>query len=213
MTSRVAAVVFRLFFAALSLFAVGTQLFTVHIPNGYDVVNFFVYFTNLSNILISVVFIVGAIRLIRGRTDPSASDVAIRGAATVYIAFVGIVFNTLLADTDLGDLIPWVNVIVHIVVPIAGVLDWFLWAPKRKLPFTITFWWMIWPAVYSIFSVVRGAITGFYPYPFFNPAVNGGYGGVVGWCAILVVAFFVLAVLVWALGNLRQRGRVDAARL
>lgn len=71
---------------------------------------------------------------------------------------------------------------------------------------------MIWPAVYSIFSVVRGAITGFNPYPFFNPEVNGGYGGVVGWCAVLVVAFFVLAVLVWALGTLRQRGRVDAAK-
>lgn len=212
MTSRVAAIVFRLVFAALSLFAVGWQLFAVHIPKGFDVVNFFVYFTNLSNILISVVFIIGAVRLIRGRTDPSASDVAIRGAATVYIAFVGIVFNTVLADTDLGDLVPWVNLIVHTIIPIAGVLDWFLWAPKRKLPFTITFWWMIWPAVYSIFSIVRGAITGFYPYPFYNPGVQGGYGGVALWCLVLVVAFFVLAVLVWALGNLRQRGRADAAK-
>jgi hypothetical protein len=71
---------------------------------------------------------------------------------------------------------------------------------------------MIWPAVYSIFSIVRGAITGFYPYPFYNPDVQGGYGGVALWCLVLVVAFFVLAVLVWALGNLRQRGRVDAAK-
>ena len=212
MTSRVAAIVFRLVFAALSLFAVGWQLFAVHIPKGFDVVNFFVYFTNLSNILISVVFIIGAVRLIRGRTDPSASDVAIRGAATVYIAFVGIVFNTLLADTDLGDLVPWVNLIVHTIIPIAGVLDWFLWAPKRKLPFTTTFWWMIWPAAYSIFSIVRGAITGFYPYPFYNPDVQGGYGGVALWCLVLVVAFFVLAVLVWGLGTLRQRGRIDAAK-
>jgi hypothetical protein len=212
MTSRVAAIVFRLVFAALSLFAVGWQLFAVHIPKGFDVVNFFVYFTNLSNILISVVFIIGAVRLIRGRTDPSASDVAIRGAATVYIAFVGIVFNTVLADTDLGDLVPWVNLIVHTIIPIAGVLDWFIWAPKRKLPFTITFWWMIWPAVYSIFSIVRGAIIGFYPYPFYNPGAQGGYGGVALWCLVLVVAFFVLAVLVWGLGNLRQRGRIDAAK-
>jgi hypothetical protein len=212
MTSRVAAIVFRLVFAALSLFAVGWQLFAVHIPKGFDVVNFFVYFTNLSNILISVVFIIGAVRLIRGRTDPSASDVAIRGAATVYIAFVGIVFNTVLADTDLGDLVPWVNLIVHTIIPIAGVLDWFIWAPKRKLPFTITFWWMIWPAVYSIFSIVRGAIIGFYPYPFYHPGAQGGYGGVALWCLVLVVAFFVLAVLVWGLGNLRQRGRIDAAK-
>jgi hypothetical protein len=101
---------------------------------------------------------------------------------------------------------------VHTIIPIAGVLDWFIWAPKRKLPFTITFWWMIWPAVYSIFSIVRGAIIGFYPYPFYNPGAQGGYGGVALWCLVLVVAFFVLAVLVWGLGNLRQRGRIDAAK-
>jgi hypothetical protein len=205
MTSRVAAIVFRLVFAALSLTAVGVQFFAVTIPNGHSIVNFFCYFTNLSNIMISIVFIVSAARLISARKDPSDTDVAIRGGVVVYIAFVGIVFNTILADTDLGQLIPWVNVIVHMIIPIAGVVDWVVWAPRRQLSFRIVLWWMIWPAAYAIFSVARGAVDGFYPYPFFNPSVSGGYGGVALWCVVLVVAFFVLAVLVRWIGNLRHR--------
>lgn len=204
MDSRVAAIVFRLVFAALSLTAVGVQFFAVTIPQGHSILNFFCYFTNLSNILISIVFIVSAVRLITKHTEPSASDAAIRGGAVVYIVFVGIVFNTLLADTDLGELIPWVNVIVHMVVPIAGLADWIIWPPRHRLPFRVALWWMIWPAAYSIFSVSRGAVDGFYPYPFFNPAVSGGYGGVALWCLALVVTFFVLAVLVRGVGNLRH---------
>ncbi len=202
MTSRRAAIAFRLFFAALSLTAVIVQL-VVHITKGYSVFNFFTYFTNLSNIMISVVFIVSALRLITDTKAPTQTDTGLRGAAVVYIAFVGIVFNTLLRDVDLGDLLPWVNIVLHFVLPIAGVVDWLIWPPKNRLPFRIVFLWMIWPAVYSIFSVVRGAIDGVYPYPFFNPEASGGYGGVAALCGLMLVGFFALAVAVWAIGNAR----------
>lgn len=203
MTSRTAAIAFRFVFAAASLFAVGYQLFGVHIPKGFNVPNFFTYFTNLSNILISIVFIVTAIRLITNKAAPTQTDTAIRGGAVVYIAFVGIVFNTLLRDVELGDLLPWVNVIVHMIIPIAGVLDWIIWPPKNKLPFRVIWTWMIFPAVYSIFSLIRGAIDGVYPYPFYNPGAVGGYGVVALYCAGLLVGFFVLSLAVWFLGNWR----------
>lgn len=210
MTPRITAIIYRLFFAALSLTAVFVQFFAVTVANGYSIFNFFCYFTNLSNIFISLVFIVSAARLISGRRDPSDTDVALRGGAVVYIVFVGIVFNTILADGDVGDVIPWVNVVVHMIVPVAGLLDWLIWAPRRRLPFRVTLWWMIWPAVYSIFSMVRGATDGFYPYPFYNPSASGGYGGVALWCVVLIIAFFVLALIVWALGNWRHRSIAPA---
>lgn len=72
---------------------------------------------------ISAVFIISAVRLIRDRTDPPESDEAIRGAAVVYIVFVGLEFNTLLREADLGELLPWVNAIVHFAMPIAGLVD------------------------------------------------------------------------------------------
>lgn len=208
MKNRAAAVVFRFVFAALALFAVAVQFFAVTVPKGQSVVNFFSYFTNLSNIIIGVVLIVSAARLISGRA-PTVGDTAVRGASVVYIVFVGIVFNTLLRDVELGDLIPWVNAIVHFVIPVAGLLDWLIWPPRNRLPFRVTFIWMSFPVVYVAYSLIRGAITGFYPYPFFNPSAVGGYGGVALYCLALVIGFFVLAVIVRFLGNIRNPARLD----
>lgn len=203
MISRVVAIVFRLGFAGGSITAIAYQLFAIHIPRGYSVLNFFVYFTNLSNIIISVVFVVSAVRLITNRRQPSPTETAIRGAAVVYIAFVGLVFNTLLRDVDLSDLTPWVNVVLHFVLPIAGIVDWLLWPPRNRLRWRVVLWWMIFPAVYAGFSIVRGALTGFYPYPFFNPEAVGGYGAVALYCAAMVVGFLLLAIAVRAVGNWR----------
>lgn len=213
MTTRTAAIVLRLAGATLSLSALGYQLFAVHIPLGYSVLNFFSYFTNLSNLMISIVFVVSALRLIAGRTDPSATDVAVRGGIVVYILFVGLVFNTLLADVDLGSLLPWVNGIVHFLLPVLGLVDWILWPPRRRLPLSVIGWWMIWPAFYAIAAVVRGGLVdGFYPYPFFDPAQSGGYGGVALLCLSMVVGFLVLSFVVWGLGNwLHDRRWVDEA--
>ena len=207
-TTRTLAIVLRLAGASLSLFAMGYQLFAVHIPSGYSVLNFFSYFTNLSNLMISIVFLVSAIRLIHGRTDPSATDVALRGGVVVYILFVGLVFNTLLTDVDLGTLLPWVNGIVHFLLPVLGLVDWILWPPRRRLPLSVVGWWMIWPAVYAIAAVVRGGLVdGFYPYPFFDPEASGGYGGVLLLCLAMVAGFLVLALVVWGLGNWQHARR------
>ena len=73
MSKRNILIVGRLFFGVLTLVAVGIQFFGVHLPHGFDAVNFFSYFTNLSNIFASVVFIVGAIYLLQGR-EATATD-------------------------------------------------------------------------------------------------------------------------------------------
>lgn len=209
MSSRTAAIVFRLVFAAASLGALFYQLLAIHIPRGYNFPDFFTYFTILSNILISVVFVIGAVRLMRHRDAPTQTDTAVRGAAVVYIAFVGIVFNTLLRDTDLSAIHPAVNVIHHYILPIAGVVDWLIWPPRNRMRFRTIWLWMIFPAVYAAFSLIRGAIDGVYPYPFFNPDAVGGYGGVALLCAAMLVGFFVLALLVWAIGNRGYDRHVD----
>lgn len=215
MTSRIAAIAFRLFFGLLTLSAVGSQFFFVHVPAGNSVVNFFSYFTNLSNILIGVVFVVSAMRLLRGRTRVRSSDVAVRGAAVVYIVFVGLVFNTLLRDVELGSLMPWVNSVTHFVLPIAGLVDWLLWPPHRRLPVAVAFWWLAFPALYVAYSLIRGAATGFYPYPFFNPDAVGGYAGVAAYCVGMLVGFLALAFLVRWAGNAlgaRRDARLVGAR-
>ena len=202
--SRVIAVIYRLAFAGMSLAALLTQLFAVQVANGWSIVSFFSYFTILGNLIASIVFIVSAFRVLSGRVS-SSSDVAIRGASVVYMIFVGIVFAGLLRDADLGALIPWVNIAHHYVMPIVVLLDWIIWPPQRKLGWKAIGLWMIFPAVYVVYTLIRGAAIGFYPYPFFNPGVQDGYGGVALYCAILLVAFVVIAIGVRAIGNARAR--------
>jgi hypothetical protein len=203
MSLRVAVIAGRLILAAAALAGVTTQL-VISAGLGFDLVSFFSYFTILSNLFGSVVFIVGAVRLIR-RVPPTRTDDAIRGASVVYLAFVGIVFGALLQDVDLGALQPWINVVHHMIMPAAVVLDWIIWPPRSRLSVRAALAWMIFPAAYVIYSLVRGAATGFYAYPFFNPDANGGYGGVALYCVALIVVFVTLAFAVRWIGNLGQR--------
>lgn len=194
-----AAVVLRLLLAAASLAGVVTQL-VIAIQTDFGLVNFFSYFTTLSNLFASIVFIVGAVKILR-RSESSPRWEAVRGASVVYMAFVGIVFNTLLVGADLGGLLPWTNVVHHMLMPLAVVIDWVLMPPRRRLSTRTAWLWLIVPVVYTVYSVVRGAVTGFYCYPFFNPAAVGGYGGVAAYCAGLLVAFIVLALVIRLVGN------------
>ncbi|RKR74943.1 Pr6Pr family membrane protein [Frondihabitans australicus] len=200
------AVVLRLAAAAASVAGVITQL-VIAVQTHFGLVDFFSYFTTLSNLFGSVVFVVGAVAILRSRPLGPRWE-AIRGASVVYLAFVGIVFNTLLANADLGGLKPWVNVVHHMVMPLVVVIDWLLLPPATRVRWRTAWLWVIVPVAYTVYSVVRGAIVDFYCYPFFNPARVGGYGGVALYCVVLLAAFIVLAIAVRAVGNaLSGRGR------
>jgi len=189
----------RLFFGLLTLTAITTQL-VVHVQHSYSIVNFFSYFTNMSNIFAAIVLLIGAFSLITHR-EPTMTDDIIRGTSVVCMAIVGIVFSILLRDEDVGTLLPWVNIVVHYLMPVVIVLDWLYQPPKTKLALKQTGYWLIVPLVYSVYSIVRGAIVGWYPYPFFNPAQSGGYGGVALFFLAILVLFFLLCWLVIALAN------------
>lgn len=193
----------RLFFGLLALVAIGRQL-AIHIDNGYSVTNFFSYFTNLSNIFAAVVLLLGAFSLIQ-RREPTMHDDIIRGTSVVCMALVGIVFAVLLRDQDLGSLLPWVNIVVHYIMPVVIVLDWLYQPPKTNLALKQVAYWLIFPALYLIYSLIRGAIIGWYAYPFFNPAKSGGSGGVALYCIAILAIFFFFCWLFMTLGNTVKR--------
>lgn len=205
-TQRIVLMIARLFFALLTLAALGTQL-GIQIQSGFSVVNFFSYFTNLSNIIGAVVLLFGAFFLFQRRELTPTYDL-IRGAAVVYMAIVGIVFSILLRDEDLGTLLPWVNTVLHYVMPVVVVLDWLYLPPKTKLFASQTWVWLLFPLLYLVYSLIRGATVGFYAYPFFNPAKVGGYGGVALYCLAIMVAFLVVSWLVMVLGNRARQTEV-----
>lgn len=188
----------RLLLAVASLAGIATQ-WVVAVRTDMSFVNFWSYFTNLSNLAGSVVLLALVVAALRG-TEPGERLVLARGAVVIYLAFVGLVFNTLLRDADLGDLKPWVNVVHHMAMPAYVLLDWVLWPPRRRFSARVTALAAVFPAVYAVYCLVRGAVTGFYPYPFFDPEAAGGGGAVAVACAGMLVSFVALAFAVRWLG-------------
>ncbi len=203
MTKRNFLIGARLFFGLLVLTAIGRQL-ALQIHYGHSIVNFFSYFTNLSNIFAAAVLLSGAFSLIQHR-DPTVRDDIIRGRSVVCMALVGIVFSLLLRDQDLGSLLPWVNIVLHYVMPVVIVLDWLYQPPKTKLALKQAAYWLIFPFLYLVYSIIRGAIIGWYAYPFFDPAKSGGAVGVALYCIAILAMFFFLSWLLMTLGNTFER--------
>ena len=193
----------RLAFALLALAAVGVQL-SIHIRSGFDVLNFFSYFTNLSNIFAACVLLAAAFF---GRTGRHASEhfTLLRGASVVAMAVVGIVFVAVLRDEDLGTLRPWVNIVLHYIMPLVVILDWVFAPPERVPSFRRSLLWLAFPALYLIYTLARGTAIGWYPYPFLNPKGAQGYGGVAVACAAITAVFLIVGVGVRAAA--RRAGR------
>lgn len=167
--------------------------------------NFFSYFTIQSNIIVAVVFAIAAvIQLRRGGREPLWLD-RVRGAATVYISITGAVYALLLSNIDVNTPLPWANVVLHYIVPIVTVIDWLLDLPERTIEFRPALVWLAYPIVYLAYSLIRGPIADWYPYPFLNPEPHGyGYVAVMSICVAIAATIFVAVVA----GATRLPGRI-----
>jgi len=166
----------------------------------FRAVNFFSYFTVLSNIVAAAVLIAAAVRptlLGEGRFQ------LVRGAATLYMAITGIVYNVLLApaSADVSTNLEWVNVVVHMIGPSFVVVDYALDPPRRRPTVVEAATWLVFPAVWLVYTMVRGPIADWYPYPFLDPDLHGA-GEIVVTCLAIFVAFAAIAaVLRWWAGR------------
>jgi hypothetical protein len=82
------------------------------------------------------------------------------------------------------------------------VADWLLDPPQHRLTRRDIVTLLAFPLAWTILTMVRGAIDGWYPYPFLDPA-NGGYGQVLVVSAVILVAFVAVTWLIIELGNRR----------
>jgi hypothetical protein len=200
---------YRAGFASLALAALAAQFARSSDRPGFSAVSFFSFFTNDSNIIAASVFLWAAFH--RSATHRGARDL-VRGAPVVYMVTTGIVFALFLADLneELGVTLPWVNAVVHQVMPLAVAADWLIDPPETRLAFPRTSWWLAFPAAWLGYTLVRGAVIGWYPYPFLDPANHGAIGVV---AAVVGIALFMLG-LVWGVARAGEelRHRRDPAR-
>ena len=170
---------------------------------GFNPANFFSYFTIQSNLFGALVL---AYVATRPASDVSARLDLTRGAAVLALSLTGVVFSVLLAGTDVGDMLPWANFIVHYLAPVAIVADWLIDPPHTRLSPRQSAWWLAFPLLYVAYTLVRGAAVHWYPYPFLNVDVLG-YGGVAIYAAVISVGLVAAAFAFVALGNVLRARR------
>ena len=199
---------YRLGFAVLTIVAITAQAYDLYARGVFVAQNFFSYFTIQSNLIAIAVFLVG---VAWWRTAPTPVWELVRGAAVVYMTVTLVVFAFLLSNTNVDTALPWVNTVVHQIMPIAVIADWLIDPPRDRIPFTTSLRWLTFPLVWTAYTLVRGAIVGWYPYPFLDPA-NGGYASVAVYIvAILAFGVALCAVVAWVGNRLDAGGDAPAA--
>jgi len=187
--------ILRLLMAAAVVAAIITQLSNT-IRNGNSVVNFFSFFTIQSNIIGVVAITIAALAGPRARSSVWLSQ--LRGAATLYMAITGMIFSLLLSGADVQTPIPWVNSTLHYVFPLFIVIDWLVDRSVRPLSFKQGLIFLSYPVAYGIYSLIRGPIVDWYPYPFLDPRTNGYTFVAVMMVVVAIVGLALAWLLCWA---------------
>lgn len=196
----------RIGFALLVMAAIAFMIWTLIDEGSFNALNFFTFFTILSNLFAAAIFFEGGRRQLSGAAP--VPDIW-RGAAVVYMTVTYIVFAVLLRDAqeDLNTHVAWVDSVLHRVMPIAVMADWLIAPPHAAITFRRALVWLGFPLAWTTFTLIRGEIDGRYPYPFLNPA-NGGYGSValysIGIFALMIAVVWVTAWAGTALRGLRR---------
>lgn len=163
--------------------AVGTLAGTALVGRLLRVASFF---TIQSNMLVALV----SVQLARRPDRDGPIWRVLRLDALVGIAVTGIVYATVLAR--IHEPTGWEqvasNAAFHYLSPIMAVAGWLAFGPRPRIDRTTVAWSLAWPAAWLAYTLARGALSRWYPYPFVDAATHG-YG------RVLLNALLVLGVL------------------
>ena len=176
--------------SALFLFLLNTAGLLLHsqlIPRGRIRAGMFCFYTNLSNLLLTVyellLFCAGFAP--DGRLWAALTDVRLSCAMALCIWVTHLIYQFVLVPyekrkglkfADFGG--NFGNICVHYVTPLLAVAQWLFLADKTGLSLLCAVWWLALPLLYAAFSLLRASggkpigHTGLlYPYPFLD--LNG----------------------------------------
>lgn len=161
--------------AALGWFALALQygLGPGSAPGGASLagtINFFSYFTILSNLLAALALSAAAFDRRRGILTRPVPATAI----ALYVTVTALVYVFLLRQ--IWDPQGWLRVadtLLHYVMPAVFILYWLIFVPKAALRPGDWGFFLIFPALYAGYTLIHGALSGFYPYPFVDVARLG----------------------------------------
>ena len=209
---RIALTVYRLLAAGLCLYGqIGSFGVMYGRITNWDAV---CYFTNLSNILCLVTWV---LLIFRPR-----GFARLHGMAAQAILLTMVVYHAVLSSFDFTIVTraQFNNHVVHTFVPLLMIADFLFLRRRNHLRWYVPLTWTAAPFVYVIFALLmptlerqffRGMTR--YPYFFLNPyqgwfiKAPQGYAGVALNCAVLLAAYIASGYLMYAVYTLVRRLR------
>jgi carbon starvation protein CstA len=171
-------------------------------------VNFFSFFTIESNVLAAVAMLLGVVSVLTAKGAEKEWFTTLRLVATTYMTVTLVVYNLLLRNVELpqGQTVAWSNEILHVLGPLLVILDWLLAPGRNRLEWRRVWVVVIFPVLWAAYTLIRGPIVGWYPYPFLNPDESqNGYLSVSFY--VILISAIMLGVGAAAIWVSRQRER------
>ena len=170
----------RLFFAltaATAFVGLIVQLFaTADLDTGFfdtswkRVLNVFCFFTIQSNIIVGVT----TLFLAAGWARPTLFFRTLRLIGVVGISVTFVVFQVALRSLqDLTGQAAFADFMLHTACPVLCVAGWLWFGPRGQTSARVALWTLAFPAIWGVFTLIRGEMIGFYPYPFINAQEHG----------------------------------------
>ena len=151
--------------------------------------NMFCFFTVQSNVIVGV-----TCGLLAWRLDRTSTAFRVfRLAGVVDIAITGVVYNVALADlNELDGKAAVADQLLHVVVPLVAVAGWLVFGPRGLVDLRDVGLAALVPLAWLVFTLLRGPIVDWYPYPFLDVR-DHGYPQVFLNCALVALLFLALA--------------------
>lgn len=184
------------------------QITDLAIGGGLVPYQYFSFFTVDSTFVEIAVLVVGGVSALRRDADGTRLT-ALAMSVVPYAIVVTLVYNLLLRGAPTTQYLgqDWHNEVVHVAAPIYLALDWFVLrlfdAGRPRLRFRAIGVMFVFPVLWFVFTMIRGAIIGYYPYPFLDVA-KSGLGTVVGYTVGLFLLMGLLAVAAIAVTRARR---------
>lgn len=173
--------------------------------------DFFRYYTNLSNLLVVMFFLFRQVIRIRGSYDGFFGRIVFSQiwfySVTMSIFLTFAIFHFVIvpaikkAPKENGEFPNFHslgNILVHYLVPLLTLLDWFIFADKSQLSYSWALVWTVIPLIYTVYAFIRAAdgvplefTDSAYPYDFMD-AGKHGWAAAIRNCLLVSVVFALI---------------------
>lgn len=194
---------FSLIVVSIGYFAVISQfklmLDSSEVSLSETIIRFFSFFTILTNSMIAIYhsFELAGSKALR--------KPAYLSALTLYIFIVGLVYQIALRHIwEPQGLAMVVDELLHSLIPLLSLVYWWLYEDFKLLKWKQIPLFLIYPLVYLLYVLVRGAYSGFYPYPFLQVEELGWPQTLLN-IALLFLCFLAFGALFLFIGKRKQR--------